>query len=657
MNITAVNNKINLHTIRLNSEEEVKALRLLAKLKSDIREELKDSIKLELFDIFEKHLNDKAYNVRKFTILEDYRQKMFLTFFELLEKVKNQDLLPENFLKQIDSLKPDKECISPAFIKDTVSITKQPCNKKSCEKLSYAGFLTEEHLPVYAAAPDDEKIQQDKEALSSVLNSSFLEPLEVDIMLEKGAGKTGIEISRLLGQNYERVLRLIRTSVLKIQDKNNILPEDFQNFIIDFKNKCSPECSHEDLKDFFIKNSLIQNYDEALFKIEQFAELFQIDIKAAANLYLQKPFLFRSASSTLYKRCEDFAKLCNIDIEKAKNIFLNNAFLLDFPSGYIKQFIDDVVSEVNIDKDKFSNKLYQHIKIIRETPENIKNNIEENSKMLGISSEKYKQHCLLSPKLFCYKKEFLEEKIQKISSILNISKEELVKYIKFQPVILVLKPETIYTNVENLANAFEISFEEAVKLSLHNPILMYSKLDTVTYNLDNAAELIGMDKKEYYKIASRQPTIITRKPNSISENVENYLKLFDITKEEYFKVLDTYPMLIYVSANEQLHRAKLVQLYKKIKKKETFPLKETMKTNLSVNNLYLSVLYLLIKQRVKDEEITRKNFLKYLQDHPGVDFNIIMPKHEMTEEVIDFIKSYSMENFNRQRFNFTILEQ
>ena len=136
MNITTVKNKVNLRTIRLKPEEETKVFSLLMTLNSDVKEGLKNSIKMELFDVFEKHFDDKALKAKKYTFVDDFRQKMFLTFFELLEKVKNQELLPEEFLKQLDSIKPDKETVDLAHRRDTVSINGQLPTKKWIEDLT-----------------------------------------------------------------------------------------------------------------------------------------------------------------------------------------------------------------------------------------------------------------------------------------------------------------------------------------------------------------------------------------------------------------------------------------------------------------------------------------------------------------------------------------
>ena len=68
----------------------------------------------------------------------------------------------------------------------------------------------------------------------------------------------------------------------------------------------------------------------------------------------------------------------------------------------------------------------------------------------------------------------------------------------------------------------------------------------------------------------------------------------------------------------------------------------------------MNILYKLISQNVKNESISKKNFLTYLDKHPEVDFKFTIPQHECTETFVNFIKDFSNKTYNRQRFEFVI---
>ena len=651
MNITPIVSQVKLRTLAIKPPEIKEALSLLGDLSASQNAMMQEAISIKIFEIFDKYLKEKAFRSSGKIFKEDFLQKIYLSFFELLEKVKCRELEPGMFLETLD-----KTTIDSSLFKSGVGYTKSLNEPRyNNNEVQLIDYLTEDDLPIYAAAPDDEKIEADKNSFLELLKKNNLQELEMQVMVQKGAGKDAKEISQDLNKNYWRVLNIIKSTILKMQDNNGVLPEGFKSFVDEFKNKCAIEDSEDNIKNVFInKACAFRDYEKVLQRVRDISDYFNVEGAIIAKMFLENTRLFKTEIKTIETRIKSFSDFFGIEIGKVKKSFCENSMSMLLSDKFIQENIINSSRILDIDPKQYANTFLRCYRIIRCSGEEIKSNLESVSKYLGISFNKYKKFALVNPKLFILNQEFLQCKLQAMSDMLGVSEAEFLKYAKFHPNILLLKPDTVYSNVENIAKTFGVEFNEAVKIALYNPALLYSKIDTITSNLDNAARLIGMDKEDYYNIASRQPTIITRKPESIRDNVFGLLEVFGYEKEEFFELLKTFPMLIYTTPETQLKKAKIVQYYKEIAGKGKLPLKETAKTNISVNKLYLDLLYQLIKKRVTKQEITKKNFLDYLNQNPGLDFKFIIQNHECVEEFISFIKDFSMKTYKRQRFEFVV---
>ena len=95
--------------IQLSKIEQEKTLNLLKNLADEVHIPKYEKIKIQLFDIFDKHIQNEVNKHNNIYISkEDFLQTVYLKFFELIENIKEKLITPQNFFEELNNIKPDK---------------------------------------------------------------------------------------------------------------------------------------------------------------------------------------------------------------------------------------------------------------------------------------------------------------------------------------------------------------------------------------------------------------------------------------------------------------------------------------------------------------------------------------------------------------------
>lgn len=136
INFITHNNNIVFQKIQLENEENRTATELLNTLYND--EAKAETAKSDLFNIYDKHITKEvAGRSKHYVNKDDYLQNIYLSFFELLDKIQKNVLLPCNFLTELnENIRRD----GLAKNSNDYSLDKK---KRDCSR-TYADDLTED---------------------------------------------------------------------------------------------------------------------------------------------------------------------------------------------------------------------------------------------------------------------------------------------------------------------------------------------------------------------------------------------------------------------------------------------------------------------------------------------------------------------------------
>ena len=195
--------------IQLSKIEQEKTLNLLKNLADDVLMPKYEKIKIELFDIFDKHIqNEVGKHSSIYISKEDFLQTVYLKFFELIENIKENLITPQNFFEELNKIKPDKNDRQG----QEISIEK-PLNNNS-EKNTIKDFLTEENIPIYSASRTDNEKKIIKETTSRILKKAKMKTSEEEVISKRAEGMSYDKIAEDLGKSRSTVRKkaLVRRS-------------------------------------------------------------------------------------------------------------------------------------------------------------------------------------------------------------------------------------------------------------------------------------------------------------------------------------------------------------------------------------------------------------------------------------------------------------
>jgi DNA-binding CsgD family transcriptional regulator len=221
-------NNLSFKAIKLNDSEQKKSDNLMQSLKV-APEQKSDTIKFQLYELYDKHLQKEVdLKCKSYHIKEDFAQEMFLKFFESLENVRKNILPIEEFIPFMNKVKPSKN-----EIKSGITETSIDQNIGSTE-LVLKDRLVDDDLPQYLSKKNEEERKIVQDEFDKVINKSTLKNIESKILKEKSTGKILQNIADELKLSKTTVSRYYYSAIYKIQDENNALPKNFENFVSEF---------------------------------------------------------------------------------------------------------------------------------------------------------------------------------------------------------------------------------------------------------------------------------------------------------------------------------------------------------------------------------------------------------------------------------------
>lgn len=152
------NNRITFQKIQLAKAEQERAMKLLTNLTTLQTHKSIENLKLEIFEIFDSHLQKEVSMYNKLYVYKkDFSQTFYLKFFEILDQICKKIILPDNFIELLNQVRPAKDDYIEHSISLDVSISEN-------DKKTFIENITAEDLPVYASQRSEEERKEfDKE--------------------------------------------------------------------------------------------------------------------------------------------------------------------------------------------------------------------------------------------------------------------------------------------------------------------------------------------------------------------------------------------------------------------------------------------------------------------------------------------------------------
>lgn len=659
MKITSSNvNLINFTAINLQAKEKSKADKLIAQL-PDTKN--RDNIKLELLDLFDKHIQKEAALKSKWTSFDDYLQKMYLNFFEAIENIKN--LTTQKLIDILDSTAPDKNKILTNT--NTISDSK--------------------HTTIEIT----ETSKKSKAQLKRLREKTPLTDLENEFLEARASGKTLNELSIEKNRNLNSIRRSILNAVAKIQDKEGILPKEFESFTNKLINEYNLTAPRHEIKNLLLNNAHLMNYpqEKLLKNIDQTSALLKISPKEYVLAALKQTQLFYQKPETIENNIVKASKLLQIEsgeytqaalkqpqlfYQKAESVAENiykTSEMLEIPSKELTkaalnqpqlfyQKSDTILSNINtaskllqINPKELSNAALRHPTLFCRNPQSIAENINILSAYLSVPQKQIAQIALKNPTLFCLNPNTIIENIKRTAKLLKISNKEWSMALLKQPPLFYMKPETISGNIKNTAKLLKINSKQLITSALKQPPIFCYNPETIVNNIKKTTSLLSISQKDFIQAALKHPTLFYLKPETIAENVTKSAKLINLSTKEYNTLALKKPTLFYLKPETIAKKANLIRYYKQIQNKST------TKTVIYLNSdqvLYETILNYLVKKADKLSAAINKNeFIEYLKKADKI-YNLEIPANEIAQDFIKFTKEFSAKNFGKQIFSIKI---
>ncbi len=524
---------INFKKIQLNKAEQKKAFDLLINLtKTDVSSKV-DKIKFDIFELFDPHLQKEAFSTSaKFVFGKDFLQTLYLKFFELLEKVKEKELLPENFVEKLDNVKADEE-----DMRVQASSLDTPYYREGSKK-NKIDFITEDNLPRYASQMNEEerKILQDK--IYEIQKDTVLTETESQVFNFKKEGKTFKEIAEISGKSWFTTRNAFLSAIAKIQKQNDVLPEEYIQHAKFLKERYELDISLKKIVDILIKKSLIflflknRDVEKTLGESSKILGLSEKDILMAS---FRNPQVLHQKPENMKRNFSEIAVTLNIPEEKllkcavkAPNLLLQNA-------DTIKQNVLEASKVLNVTEEEFIKSALIIPSLFAMKSGTIKQNISKAAKSFNITEEKYIRAASHQPNLFVQKSETLKQNLSDLSDVTKIDETDLIKAGLRSPSLFSRNPDASKENILKIAEIFNISIKEAIKAALREPSLFYRSPETLRENFLKISEEFNIPPKALLRVGLRQPSVIVQKPETIIQNIKKSAELFNIKEEDFVK--------------------------------------------------------------------------------------------------------------------------
>ena len=648
MKINYFSNQISFNSIQLSQYEKAKSDLILSQFNSNSYN--KDCLKLELLDIFEKHIEKESDTKAKgIYYKEDFSQKMYLKLFEILNEAEN--ITTEMIVKTLNAILPANEELKENHRLGIKSINKNINNdiEKPLETI-----LTEDNLPKLSSTVSEEEREKKLNIINKLGLDSNLSQEELEILNSRASGKTYKEIAKENNVRIATIWNKFSKAITKIQNCKNILPEEYDNISQMLLGKYSLSITKEELKKILIKNPYIFKLSENKISqiIEQAANLLNIPPESYVKAALKHIALLWQTPELTINNVDKTCELLDIEKDKYIQAALKQPTILSLRPDTVNSNVNKVAELLNIDKKTIIEIAYKYPGILYQKADTTFKKVCDTAKLLEIDTNTFIQCAIKHPALFSIAPKTIIENITKSAEMLNLDKKSYIKAALKRPSLFYQKPETIVNNIKKTSEYLNIDKNYFAKAALKQPQLFYQKPETLLDNATKAAKLIGMDLHSFIQVAIKQPQIFYQNPESIASNLNKAAKLLNLSLNDYISIVLKQPVLFYQKPENVEKKIKILKYYKEIQGKKTDTFYYPTNSN---DILYEKILNYLVKISDKlKNAIDEKNFINYLKEKNKT-YNFIIPTNELTKDLILFAQEFSMKNFGKQIFSFKII--
>ena len=444
------------------SDELLRSLRGISNLKSE-------TIKFQLYELYDKHLQKEVdAKTKGYHIKEDFAQEMFLQFFEALEKIRKRILTINEFIPTLNEIKPSKNDLKNGIAERNIS---------SSEISSHIeNFLTEDNLPQYSSSHSEAEKNFIKKSLEEIIEKSNLKDVEKRIFIERSKGEHFSDTAKKLNLSERCIRAYLSQAMMKIQDEQNILPEDFQNVITNMNNKYKINNIEKVKKALIIYSATNKINEKDLFsKIKTYSEILNISEEEFFKAELRQPQLLYQHPEAIKERIVKIANLLNISEQDFIKIALKQPSLFTQKPETIKEKVIASANLLDISEQEFINAALKQPQLFYQKPETIKENVSKTTELLEISEQSFIKAGLKRPSLFYQKPETIRERVKASAKLLDIEEKEFIKLALIVPPLFTQKPESLKKNIEDLAKELDTDVIEIKELAINNPIIFVLK--------------------------------------------------------------------------------------------------------------------------------------------------------------------------------------
>lgn len=668
--------------IKLNNSEQKKSDNLINDLKVTT-EEKSDTIKFQLYELYDKHLqNEVDLKCKAYHIKEDFAQEMFLKFFESLENIRKNIMPIEEFIPFLNNIKPTKNELKSGIAE--MSLDQNLYNTD----FNLNSILTKNNLPQYLSNKNDKEKKIIQDEFNSVINECNLKALENKILKDKTNGKSTQNIADELKKSTTTINKYYQKAIYKIQNKNNVLPKEIEDFSKEF-NKIYEINDLKKVKRTLLEypNVLCMEKENIYKNISKSAETLKISEKEFAITSLKFPIIMTlkaeklkenvknsaetldvsenefikaglkypqilcQKSETLKDNVENSSKLLSISKKDFINASLKQPALLVMKSETLKEKVQSSAKLFEISEKEYVKAGLKKPQLLYQNSDTLNKNVDKAIELFNIPKKEYIKMALNCPNLILQKPETLKENLKNSAKVLDISEKDLLKASLKKPAIMVMKPETLKENVKNAAKLFEIQEKAFIKSALREPQLLYQKPETLKENIATSAKTFEIPEKEFIRIALNSPNLFYQKPETLNNNIIKVTKTLNVEKSEIIKLAKTYPAIFRLDPENTVKKIKLCEYYKKLKGKDDRKLSFSQS---STETFYKKNLAYLIKQNFKKSTITSSNFTDYIVTNPDKRYKFELPESELNEEFMQFVQEYFKKYVGKSNVEFVI---
>ena len=655
INTVQTNSNQNFKAVQLSRQEELKARRLIEKITSSEYSQARvDSFVSDIFGIFDKHIQKEAKNkLKPCYIAEDFLQEIYLQFFITLQNIKKSVNPFEAILDSINNYKASKNVMKPEYM--TISLDANIF--KDNEKVKRADMLTEERLPVYSRPLTEEENIANVRNLNEVVSVSNLTERQLEMFNALRKGGQQKDIANELGISAGYLSKSKKISIAKIQQANNVLPEDYQKVANELKSRYKIPADNEKIVNAVIKGELTTLDKDTLYnRIKESSKVLGMSEESFVNLAMKQTILFHISPQVLRNNITSAAGVLKITEQEFIKMMSKQPSICSTKPETMKRNLEKSAKTLGLSEEEFKKCILKHPPLLGQTSEVLDKNVTQSAQKLGVRREQYIKCCLRYPTLFSRTSDSMESRIEEYAKILNVEREKVTKYIMKAPSLLTQLPATILKNVQESANLLGITREQFLKCASNAPTMLYLSPQTIFNNVKQSAELLGVSYEEFLKCALYTPTLFMRSPQALFSNIQKLAEISGLPQGEVIKTALHHTGMFMQKPENIMSKHKILDYYKLIQGKTTE--NSLLCGSEKDETWYVRMLSFLVSKNDKTNIVRalkpQEHLVNYLNSNLGKSYKFEIPDGEVAKALINFSEDFSKKTIGKNIFEFAI---